>query len=107
LYGLIGDYDLAFKDFEKALSINPKCKNALQFRGSLYFDKNDYHKAIKDIKMALRLDPTDKMTLVISDKIKKHLMKENSTKQNHILKLVLIVLSTLIASFIFFRFIVF
>ena len=52
-----GEYEKAFKDFEKALSINPEFASAYSNRGNLYLNLGDYEMGIADFEQALIYDP--------------------------------------------------
>ena len=47
-YDKIGDYDLAIKDYTRALEIDPKNAYAYYNRGISLDRKNDYDEAIKN-----------------------------------------------------------
>ncbi len=54
-YGEKGEYDLAIKDFEKALELNSKFAEAYNNLGNAYDDKGDFDKAIAAFNMAIKL----------------------------------------------------
>ena len=54
-YGEKGEYDLAIKDFEKALELNSKFAEAYNNLGNSYDDKGDFDKAIAAFNMAIKL----------------------------------------------------
>ena len=52
-----GKVDLAMKDFDKAIQLDPKNANAYNSRGNAYLDKRDYKDAIVDYTQAIKLSP--------------------------------------------------
>ena len=63
-----GELDLALKDFNEALNLDPRNAPTMADRGSAYMEKRDYKRAMTDFDMALQLNP--KMALT-------HLMRSN------------------------------
>lgn len=55
-YGEDGDYSLAFQDFDKALSLNPKSAVAFCGKGDVYKSRGDIQSAIYNYKKAIELD---------------------------------------------------
>ena len=53
----LGSFDLAIKDYSRALSLNPVDVDAYYNRGNIYFDLGDLERAIKDYTNAIRLEP--------------------------------------------------
>jgi tetratricopeptide (TPR) repeat protein len=51
------EYDRAFKDFDKAIGLDPKYAAAFFGRGNAWADKQEHDKAIKDFDEAIRIDP--------------------------------------------------
>jgi tetratricopeptide (TPR) repeat protein len=58
-YGSKGNYDRAIKDFDRALTLDPKWVALYVQRCIAYNDKGDYDRAIKDCDQAIRLHPND------------------------------------------------
>ena len=52
-----GEYDLAIKDFDRAIQLEPKFALAYYNRGIAHFNKGDFDKAIEDYTTAIELDP--------------------------------------------------
>ena len=52
-----GNYDLAIKDSNDAIRLNPNDAAAYDTRGSAYFLKDDYERAIQDYNEAIRVNP--------------------------------------------------
>ena len=52
-----GDYDAAFKDYSKAIEIDPKTVDAYINRGIVCRQRSDYEAAIRDYSKAINLDP--------------------------------------------------
>jgi len=52
-----GELDLALKDLNKAIIINPRDPNLYNNRGIIYMLKGEYDNAIKDFNEALLIDP--------------------------------------------------
>jgi tetratricopeptide (TPR) repeat protein len=52
-----GEVDLAISDFNDAIRIDPKLKDAYNSRGNCWREKGEYDKAIADYDEAMRLDP--------------------------------------------------
>jgi|WetSurSiteA1Bulk_404760.scaffolds.fasta_scaffold04295_2 tetratricopeptide (TPR) repeat protein len=52
-----GNYDLAIKEYAKAIEINPKYADSYNKRGLVYFNKNMYEQAIKDYTTAIQFNP--------------------------------------------------
>ncbi len=50
------DYEGAFKDFNKAIELDPNYAKSYYHRGCLHFNKNKQNEAIKDYTMAVKLD---------------------------------------------------
>jgi len=57
LYYGTGYFDLAIKDFDSALKINPEDEVALNNRGSTWFAKKDYDRALQDYSESLKINP--------------------------------------------------
>jgi len=57
-----GDYDLALKDLNEALRLNPRSALASYYRGGAYFHKRDFDRAVADLRQALDLNPNDAMS---------------------------------------------
>lgn len=51
-------YDLAIRDYDDAIRLNPGGAKALNNRGVAYQKKGDYDRAIEDLDAAIRTDPT-------------------------------------------------
>lgn len=56
-YSSLGEYGRAIEDYDEALRIDPKHRNAYNNRGVSYDNLGDYHQAIKNFDEALRIDP--------------------------------------------------
>jgi tetratricopeptide (TPR) repeat protein len=52
---ILGQYDRAITDYNKAIELNPQYAMAYQNRGSSYFKKGQYDLAIADFEMVLRI----------------------------------------------------
>jgi len=52
-----GDYNLAIKDFDSAIQLNPTYAKPFNNRGVAYQNKGDYDRAIRDFDEAIRLSP--------------------------------------------------
>ena len=52
-----GNYDLAIREYAKAIEGNPKYADSYNKRGLVYFNKNMYEQAIKDYTTAIQLNP--------------------------------------------------
>ena len=52
-----GDIELALKDLDESLRLNPNAALANYNRGAAYFSKHDFEPAVTDLKRALELDP--------------------------------------------------
>ena len=52
-----GEYDIAIRDFNEALRLDPKSSPAFSNRGGAWNLKKDYDQAISDSNEAIRLDP--------------------------------------------------
>ncbi len=48
-----GEYDIAIKDFDKAIKLKPDYAEAYNNRGNIYDEKGDFDKAIADFNMAI------------------------------------------------------
>lgn len=55
-----GNYDKAYEDFSKALSIDPKLDASYYGRASVWFNKADFQRALIDAKEAVKLKPANK-----------------------------------------------
>jgi tetratricopeptide (TPR) repeat protein len=55
--------DLAIRDYDEAIRLNPKNAAAFNNRGNLYLSKRKYDRAIQDYDEALRLDPNNALHL--------------------------------------------
>ena len=53
-YGEKGEYDLAIKDFTKAIELNPEFAEAYNNLGNVYDDKGDFDKAIVNFNTAIK-----------------------------------------------------
>ena len=53
-----GSFDLAIKDYSRALSLNPADVDAYYNRGNIFSDLGDLERAIQDYTEAIRLQPT-------------------------------------------------
>jgi tetratricopeptide (TPR) repeat protein len=53
-----GQYDLAIKNYNKAIELNPKFPEAYNNRGNVYLNKGQIDQAIKDFNMAIEIEPT-------------------------------------------------
>ena len=62
-YTKTGDWENAFTDFTKAISINPKYPESYSNRGEVYANLGQTDNAIVDFTSALKLDPTLKTVL--------------------------------------------
>ena len=51
------EYDIAIKDYNEAINLDPKYRQAYFNRGMAYSNKGDLDKAIADYNEAIRLDP--------------------------------------------------
>lgn len=56
-FGIQGRYQLAIKDFSKAIEIHPKYSNAYNNRGNAYANLGDYRQAIRDFTRAIEVEP--------------------------------------------------
>ena len=56
-YGEKGEYDLAIKDFDKAIELKPDYALAYNNRGAVYRSKGEYDQAIEDCNKAIQLKP--------------------------------------------------
>ena len=54
-YRIIGDYQQAIKDYDKAIELDPKDAVAYYRRATAYMDLGDRRQAMKDYKTAARL----------------------------------------------------
>jgi S1-C subfamily serine protease len=54
-----GQHDLALRDYDSAIKLNPTYENAFAGRGLTYFLIGDYDRAIRDMGTAIGLDPND------------------------------------------------
>ena len=52
-----GDADAAFRDYSKAIALNPKDEDSHFNRGKIFDERGDFAHAIKDYDVAIRLDP--------------------------------------------------
>lgn len=52
-----GDADAAFRDYSKAIALNPKDEDSHFNRGKIFDERRDFAHAIKDYDVAIRLDP--------------------------------------------------
>ncbi len=52
-YSEKGEHDLAIKDFDKAIELNPDYAEAYNNRGNVYDEKGDFEKAVADFNMAI------------------------------------------------------
>ena len=55
LYGSKGEYDLAIKDFNRAIELNPNNFFAYNNRGNAYDKIEDFDRAIEDFNAAIKL----------------------------------------------------
>jgi tetratricopeptide (TPR) repeat protein len=55
-----GNYDKAYEDFSKALSIDPELDASYYGRASVWFEKADSQRALIDAKEAVKLNPGNK-----------------------------------------------
>jgi len=55
-----GNYDMAYEDFSKALSIDPKYDASYYGRAVVWFKKADFQRALIDAKEAVKLNSADK-----------------------------------------------
>jgi tetratricopeptide (TPR) repeat protein len=53
----LGSFDLAIKDYSRALSLDPNDVDAYYNRGNIFFDLGDTGRAIEDYSAAIRLQP--------------------------------------------------
>ena len=59
-YSLIGNYDMAIKDYDEAIKLDSQNAKAYYHnRGNEYVRIKEYNKAMKDYESILRLDPED------------------------------------------------
>src|SRR5438552_9598467 len=56
VYQIQGQLDLAIKDFDEGLRLNPSAAGHIS-RGACWFDKKEYDRAIRDFNEAIQLDP--------------------------------------------------
>ena len=56
-YARSGSKDLAIKDLDKAIAMDPEYWEALNFRGELYYEKKQYDQALADQNKAMELAP--------------------------------------------------
>lgn len=54
-----GRYDLALRDYNEALRLDPNRSHVWNNRGNAYRAKADYNQAVNDFNQAVRLDPND------------------------------------------------
>lgn len=54
----LGSFDLAIKDYSRALSLNPADVDAYYNRGNIYFDLGDLERAIQDYTDAIQRQPS-------------------------------------------------
>ena len=54
-----GQDDMAVKDFNKAIALNPNNAQAYSNRGVIFYDNLEYKKAIEDFSKAIASDPND------------------------------------------------
>ncbi len=52
-----GDFDLAMRDFEAAIRLEPSYPNAFANRGEIFLKQGDYARAVKDFYNTLKLSP--------------------------------------------------
>jgi lipoprotein NlpI len=57
------DYDRAIADYDAAIRLDPKYRDAFHNRGTAWANKGDHDRAIADFDAALRLAPQDAATL--------------------------------------------
>jgi lipoprotein NlpI len=53
----MGQVDAALRDYEQALSLDPKLAYVYNDRSVIWMDRGDHARAMMDIDHALRLDP--------------------------------------------------
>ncbi|HEY8561074.1 MAG TPA: TonB family protein [Pyrinomonadaceae bacterium] len=58
---VIGEYDSAITDYNKAIELNPKEPDVFFSRGLAYFNKQSYTPAIADFDKVIELDPKEAM----------------------------------------------
>jgi tetratricopeptide (TPR) repeat protein len=56
-YDIKGQYDLAIKDLDQAIKLNPNFAAAFNSRGTVFGHKNQNDRAIQDYDQAIRLKP--------------------------------------------------
>ncbi len=56
-YATKGDFDLAIKDYNSAIKLNPNFSKPFNNRGVAFQKKGDYERALKDFDEAIRLSP--------------------------------------------------
>jgi tetratricopeptide (TPR) repeat protein len=59
LYAQNGLYDLAFREFDKLLTVDPRSAEAHNNRGNIYYTLADYDRAFEVYAYAEELDPAD------------------------------------------------
>jgi tetratricopeptide (TPR) repeat protein len=63
-YNVLGKYDLALKDLDKALQLKPDYSSAYTNRAITFIRKEEYDNAVKDLEAALEYHPFDLTSLV-------------------------------------------
>ena len=56
-YANIGEYQLAIRDYDKVIELDPEHAEAYCFRGLAYDNLGDYRQAIGDYDKAIESDP--------------------------------------------------
>ncbi|MDM8527187.1 tetratricopeptide repeat protein [Anaerolineales bacterium HSG24] len=84
VYSSSGRYDLAIKNFTKAIDLDPDCTIAYYDRGVAYKEMKEYQNAIKDFEQFLELLPTTKNkdeVLAVIDDLKEKLKNPKPAKR--------------------------
>ena len=69
------NYDMAIKNLQRAVSINPNSSEIMDHLGDCYLKKGRIKEAIYEWKRALKFDATKKLKKSIKLKLEKHDVK--------------------------------
>ena len=75
-YSLKKDYSKAIEQFEKAINLAPRFKEAHSNLSLVFFEQQNYEDALKEIEVVLKLDPNHEAARKFRDRIRKKMQEK-------------------------------